>query len=668
MNESGRLIEFLENDRFVCGLVIAVSENRLRLLIPNNRELLLPVSRIIHLSQEPLLAAGRLENASREELLKEIKTVAERRSLLMTSVNLQEIWELLAEDAEKAFTPSQLVRDVFGDRADDNQTAAFIRSVFADRIFFKYKNGEILVHTPAKVEQLRNDREAALRKNIFLEKGAEELVRAWQHKEPADRQLLDSCLQLVRDYYLFGREAADSGLARELLRKARLNAPQDGYHLLVRAGLWDKNENLPLLRSRIAVDFAADTLELAEKLTTPAPATLLAGARKDFRHLPVLTIDGAKTRDFDDALHVEKREGNYLVGVHISDVAHYVKPNDPLFREAEKRVSSIYFAEGLIPMLPKNLSENVFSLIAGQPRPVLSFNILLSPAGEVLDFTPQPGLIEVKRQLTYPESDQLMATDSDLAILHGLAEKLRQKRLAAGALLMPFPDLNVRIRKNDQVEVSLAEADTPGRLLISEFMILVNTLTAAFMAERELPGLFKSQPQPRQRLVHGLERDLFTLILQRKKLSPMALLTSPKPHIGIGTPHYTTISSPIRRLHDLLMQLQISNYLSGKGVLFSREELKAFSFVINSTLERINTARQARQRYWLLKYLETKAGSRQAAMVIEKGQRRILVLLTDLMMEADLPATQTVNTSPGQTVSVKIAKADALNNVLRLEW
>jgi len=662
MSLQGKIIEYLENDKFICGFALANSGKRLHLLNQKGRDVNLPLTRIIHYTQNsfPL-------NSTRDEILKHLQAVSEKRRLLMDQIDAEEVWSLVSGETDSVFRPDFLAELCFGKDTKDDHIASFLRMVFKDRLFFKYKEGEIIVHSPEVVERLRIQKEKQRKKEEFLSKGADALIKLWQDAEPARWPLLDDCLQLVRDYYLFGNEAPKSDIARELLKKAQLNKPGDSFHLLVKAGIWDKNENIPLLRKNIRVAFSEATTAHAATLVEADPEILLNEGRKDLRSLALLTIDGEETRDFDDALHLEKQNDNYLVGIHISDVTRYVKVDDPLFEEAMARGTSIYLPEGPIPMLPKPVSEGLCSLIANKTRPAMSLMVLLSPEGEVLDYNIFSSVVKVRRQLSYQQANQLIGQDEELSILGRLSTKLRDRRLAAGALLLPFPDVNISIDKDGRVDVTLSDTETPSRVLISEFMILANSLAAEFIANREIPGLYRSQPPPRQRLIEGYEKDLFINVRQRKNLSPMTLSTKPKPHSGLGVTPYTTITSPIRRLLDLVMQHQIMHQLRGKGSLFTKKELMKMGDAIGNLLTRANAAKQLRHRYWILKFLEPRIGERFNGLVIDKGPRHIHVLLIDFILDADLPLGQAIDAEPGQLLSVKIAKADALNSILKIE-
>ena len=148
----------------------------------------------------------------------------------------------------------------------------------------------------------------------------------------------------------------------------------------------------------------------------------------------------------------------------------------------------------------------------------------------------------------------------------------------------------------------------------------------------------------------------------------MSLLTTPKSHSGVGAPQYTTVTSPIRRLLDLVMQLQINYLVMGKGVLFSKKDMKHFGSIILTTLAKANQVKHLRQRYWILQHLLTKGVARIPALVIDSGPRRVHIFLEEFLLDGDMPNKPAFKVASGDSVLVKLAKVDPLSNNLRLEW
>jgi exoribonuclease-2 len=658
----GAIIEYLDNGRFLCGFVTAESGTRLHIQNQNGRDVNLPANRVVHQSAQRLAV-----DLPREAIIGKLQATAERRQEMMAAINLEELWHLTVAETDTDFSLRFLTELCFGKESSDDHIAAFLRAVFQDRLYFKYRDGRIICHPVETVEQLRCRLQKEQENANLLEEGALGLRRIWESGDAGDWPGKDACLAIIKDYYLFGNEAPESESARELLKRARLSAPDDAFHLLVKAGIWENDENIPLLRNGIARDFTAAALEEIKSLSEPDLGTLLHEGRRDLTALPLITIDGKMTRDFDDALHIERRDENYLVGIHVTDVARFIKPGGILFAEALARGTSIYFPEGQVPMLPPSLSEGILSLILEKPRAAISFLALLSPTAEVLDFTLVPSVVRVRRQLHYAEVDQAIDTDEELAPLSRLSVKLRKRRLENGAIILPFPDVNILLGTAGLINVTLSDSDSPSRILVSEFMILANTLAAQFLTDREVPGLFRSQPAPRKRLVDGYSTDLFLNIRQRKQLSPMNLSVKANPHSSLGVAQYTTVTSPIRRILDLIMQHQMLALIGRNSPLFSKHELKTYAGVITDRISRVNTTKNLRHRYWLLKYLQSQQGRKIQGLIVDKGPRRVHVLLPGLMLDTDLPASQAADISLGDSIQVRLAKVDALNNVLRIE-
>lgn len=665
MTSLGSIVEYLDNGRFICGLVLQDSGGRLRLLSQNGREINLPASRVLTVSKTRHQTGG-----SRDGQTALLRETAEQRAALTDSIPLEEIWELASAEGQSTFPADFLAELSFGGSLTDDQSAAFLRAVFEDRLFFKYKNDMVSVHSPEQVEQLRLQRQREKEKEDLLNIGAASLQAIMQGQQVSAEHWPERgrILAWLADLYLFGSEAEDCDLelVRLLLKNAGLNRPHDSYTLLVRAGFWQKDENIPLLQARQPVEFAPELLAHACAIAEPTADELLADPkRKDFRELDIFTIDGASTRDYDDALHVEELPDGVLVGIHVSDVSHFLSPKDPLFTESLERATSLYFPEGQVPMMPRELSQGVFSLIKDRVRPAVSFLVNVSPQGEILSSRIVPSIIQVKRQLTYSEADRMVEEDSSLRLLNRVQEQLRQKRAERGALLLSFPDVNIYVDSSGKVTVNLTPSDSPARSIVAECMILANGVAADFLTAQEAPGLFRSQPPPKKRLISGVKNELADIACQRRYLSRGELTAHPKPHSGLGLNCYTTVTSPIRRVLDTAMQLQISNLIRGKGILFSADECKNLVGTIQQKLGRADKVRQQRHRYWILRWLEDQAGRTVSALVVNSGPQRVNALLLDCLFDVELPPN---HAEPGDMVKVRIARADALENTLRVEW
>ena len=150
MTLDGRIVEYLENGKFICAFVFEDNGNRLRLLNQNSRELNLPQNRIVHCANEKVSSSS-----SREEIISLLQKTAKQRAGLAEAINLDEIWEIVSEKPEDAFGVDFLAGLFWGDDPKDDQCAAFLRSVIANPVYFKYKSGSIHVHSSETVEQIK---------------------------------------------------------------------------------------------------------------------------------------------------------------------------------------------------------------------------------------------------------------------------------------------------------------------------------------------------------------------------------------------------------------------------------------------------------------------------------------------------------------------------------
>jgi exoribonuclease-2 len=633
MISPGSLIEFIDAGKFQCGLVSQVAEKKILLTNQNGREIQLPVSRVLTVSRQshPFFS-------SRETVSSLLQQATQERAALAERIDLEELWLVVHEETDNDIAPDLLADLLFGGQASDDQRAALLRAVFTDPLFFKFKNGLIVANNPQQVEQLRLQRQRAAEKALLMDQAVAGLLALHRgeaipdHSQWPDQERF---LQWLSQSVLLGSDFVEDEFIRQVLKKAGLQAPHSGYELLVKAGF-------PLLRSDQPVDFSEASVQETDTLTEASLEELLADPkRRDLRALNIFTIDGTFTRDFDDAIHIARKEGGLIeVGIHITDVSYYVPPKSALFAEARERSTSIYFPEGHIPMLPKKLSLDLCSLIQGKIRPAISFLVTLDSQSTLLRFAITPSVIEVKRQLSYREADSLIDRDPDLKMLNVIRQQLRQQRVDRGALLLSLPDVTIDIRDRQNIQVYLSPVDTPARNLISELMILANSLAAAYMTDREAPGLFRSQPPPRKRIISGVQNSLADIAYQRRFLSR----------------------------GDLVMQHQLSHMIRGRGILFSGEECKTFAGVIQQKLGRANALRQQRHRYWILRHLEPKEGQRVNGLVVGVGAKRINVLLCDCLFDVDLPPNPAFPVEPGDTVRIRLARIRPLDNVLRVEW
>ncbi|MCI5144084.1 MAG: hypothetical protein D3923_00835 [Candidatus Electrothrix sp. AR3] len=257
MTSPGSIVEYLDSGRFLCGLVLQTNNNRLRLLNQNGRELNLPASRVVTVSKTKHQTAS-----NREDHIALLKGMAEKRAALAESIPLKEIWELASEEEQASFPADFLAELSFGGNLNDDQSAAFLRAVFEDRLFFKYKNEVVTVHSQEQVEQLRHQQQKEKEREELLTTGAANLQMIMEGKQITVTEWPDQerIFSLIVDYALFGNEAESSDLVKLLLKKAQLYRDNDAHKLLIQAGVWKRDENIPLLQAEQPVEFEEELL------------------------------------------------------------------------------------------------------------------------------------------------------------------------------------------------------------------------------------------------------------------------------------------------------------------------------------------------------------------------------------------------------------------------
>jgi exoribonuclease-2 len=314
-------------------------------------------------------------------------------------------------------------------------------------------------------------------------------------------------------------------------------------------------------------------------------------------------------------------------------------------------------------MLPSSLAEDLCSLKAGQLRPAISILVNLGKSYEINDFEITPSLIKVAQQLTYYDVNLIADDNEDIITLRNIAEKFRMERLSAGAIQITLPDIHIWIGDDGEITVSRINRESPGRMLISEIMIMANWLMAKFLAEHHVPAVYRSQAAPRERLYKGNNGTLFQNCMQRKLLSRFILNPEPEKHSGLGLDAYVTATSPIRKYFDLVTQRQIRSVFGMEQPL-TREEINDIIQILEQPMSHVIKTQYNRHRYWLLKYLEKQIGQKEEAIVLYKKRNNYQIILREYMIECELPLSSGIDLKPEDLIQVTLQHANARKDVL----
>lgn len=661
--KEGAIIEFLESQNFITAACSGRKGSRLHILTHTGKEMNLAPGRVLTASRKTI------RTADRHALLLALQAAHSRRETLKEKVSIPEVWEVVHDDIETC-QPEELAELVFGEAGDD-QVAAFLRAVIDDHTYFKFRNGSIAVLSPMLVERLLEQRAREAKRLERIARGAKWLDIVWNNQSEAMNEELRDAVQefwipALQDYCIQGDDSDYAPSVKGLLKHAGLSGHGHAFDTLVKAGIWDKDENIELIRQGIESDFSPKVLEQAKYAATVDP-NLQKETREDLRGLHLITIDGADSKDLDDALSFCKKGDGWEIGVHITDIGLKTGDDSPLFREAIKRATSIYLPEKQIPMLPDMLSHDRWSLLQGKDRHALSFFISLNSQGSITDSRISRSLINIARRMTYRDADEDILSGERLAPLYELCIKLMQRRIENGALPLPIPEAIIHVNKGE-VSINLSKQG-PARHLVAECMILANMVAARFLRDNAIPALYRSQPPPRQQIIFGEERDMLANFRQRRLISRGILGLEPEKHWGLGVECYTTITSPLRRGLDLLMQQQITSFLQNGTALHTADGLEQLSMQLSSGLSGAAAVRQSRTRYWTLKYLEARKDSPLKAWILEKGRgKKLMVVLADTLTPAEIPLRPNIEWFPDMEIEVRIKRVVPRENILKLDW
>ena len=660
--ESGRIVEYIDRQKILCAVVLEVKNQRLRLLTENNREIKLSMSRLLHRDKTRLNVS-----MGRDKMVDALREVASKRKALLNQVDIKDLWEIL--NTEQVWIDLETMTEFcFPDSPGGDHESAVIRAFFDDRLYFKFNLDRFFPNSARQVERLTAQRQDEYSKKRIIELGGDWLKSLLNGTPPPANLTQADTLEIIhilKTYYLFENESKNHALAKALISKSGLERTTGLFPLLVKLKVFDENENIDLLRFEIAVDFDSAILEDAENLAATRRNFTSDGLRRDLTSLSLMTIDGQSTLDFDDALSIEKKGDQYRLGIHIADVGHFVSKGGNIDREALARGSSIYMPDQKISMLPAALAEGLCSLKAGETRPAISTMINLSPSKEVIDYEILPSTINVEHQLTYYDVNLAADQNQDIIILREIAEKFRRRRLDGGAVQITIPEVNVWLAEDRSISVNKINRESPGRLLVSEIMILANWLMARFLAENGMSAIFRSQPAPRERLYKGEEGTLFQNWMQRRFLSRFVLGHKPGKHSGLGLNAYVTATSPIRKYFDLITQRQIRAVLDLEQP-YTSDEMDQLIQMLQLPMSNVGRIQHGRQRYWLLKYLEQHIGDKEEAIVLNKRRNNYQILLTEYMIECDLPLSSGLELKPEDLIQVTIQNVNARKELLQV--
>lgn len=374
--------------------------------------------------------------------------------------------------------------------------------------------------------------------------------------------------------------------------------------VLGQGGDLDTEEEAIIRTQNLSEEFPQKALSEARKVSAEPVS---ADGRTDFRGDLIITIDGEDSRDFDDAVHVERDGEDFLLSVHIADVTHYVRRVGALDKEAFARGTSVYFPDRVLPMLPQELSNGICSLNEGEDRYTLSCIMRVDSKGNVKDNQIVNGLICSRNRMTYTKIAAILDGDDRMCSeyahlvpmcedMRALAEILMNKRNARGSIDLDVKEAQITC-KDGKIDVCEYKR-TMAHRIIEEFMILANETVAEFVTAYELPFIYRVHEKPGEEKAQGFktylqelgirakfhpdnvrpgeygkileslkDSELFRVVnrVMLRSMSKARYSAENCGHFGLASRCYCHFTSPIRRYPDLLVHRIVKLILDGQA-------------------------------------------------------------------------------------------------------
>lgn len=672
MAAPGSIVAWWREGELAFAVVVAEEKQKLRLVGPDGREDRVPPLRIAF-AVEPSGHPPGPGPDERAAAARRAAAAAERARLGALAVDVPSLWEVACETGGEHRLADLADLALGGD--EPAALAATAWALVSDDLHFVRRGEAWVPRTAAATAEIRMQRRREAERTEERERAVGALSAAargegWAPSGSAfERRVLDAVEQLA----LLDEAAGEPqrGLALETLDAAgvRGDRPSERAFRLLRAvgRFASDDENLAILRFGLRTAFPPEVEEAAAEA---ARRGWSRERREDLTGLEVLTVDGPRTREIDDGVSLEALGGGrFRLGIHIADPAAFVEPGDPVDAEALLRATSHYLPDAHLPMLPRAISEQAASLVAGEERPALSFLAVVDEDGAVVSFRATRAALRVGTRLDYDAADAILRSGEGpqgdlLRALSAVTDALRARRGRAGAVLLDAEEVEVRREEDGTLRLERLDPRSPSRRLVSEAMILAGALAARLCVEHRVPAIFRRQAAPAAlpSLPGGEPLDPATVRAVRRALRRGETGLEPGPHFALGLEAYAQASSPLRRYQDLALHRQIASVLEGKPPLYAEEEMRRIAAATERAEADGRQAERSSDGYWLLRYLEASGAQVVEAVVVDV--QPAVVQLRETLIEARVPGL--TGAAPGESLRLRVERINPRADLLIL--
>ncbi len=432
---------------------------------------------------------------------------------------------------------------------------------------------------------------------------------------------------------------------------------------------WDWCD-LKIKQAGVREDYSEEVIKQAESIISKNnEQSFLAEQTTDQQtHLDAYSIDSSRTKDFDDAISVEKINNVYFIRLHISDVASFIPftENSPLLEHLQTHISSFYTPAKTYHLLPPILAESFFSLLENEKKSVFTFEWQLDEDASIQNYKIYRSSICVKKNLSYKTASEMITSNKEWNFLYLFCEKLLQKRKQQGALILNHKTVNVASQNEKKIVIEPVDLDSPAQRIVSELAIAANSLFGDLAAQNLLQVIYRCQNP--YRVIYPND----PLQIRDVQISKAYFSLTNKRHAGLGVKNYIQVTSPIRRFSDLLNQLALLYWLEKKQpVVTQKLNKKYFSFIKDKITQKTDCFKKLEKNilnYYKLKYLVQNLNLPFKIKLIKQLKNSSLIHFVDLdfalrLGDGSLP----LPLESGHLYQIKIKSVDLPTQNLQIE-